>query len=177
MPAFPADLSTKEAASARLIMYYQYISICRGEKSIFAKLKKANINPDDYIRFYSLRSYDRIHRRKLEEMLARAAGYSANVTEGEVESVRVATGQDAVQAEHTAEVYDADRCIAEDSIARDAMKSGRDVRDEPWLADTTDRQPRGDAAEKLEREGYVSEETYIHAKLLIADGTSNSMLV
>jgi phospholipase D1/2 len=43
-------------------MYYQYISIGSGEKSILEKLKKAGINPDDYIRFYSLRSYDRINR-------------------------------------------------------------------------------------------------------------------
>lgn len=154
-------------------MHYQYISICRGSKSIFAKLKAANINPDDYIRFFSLRSYDRINRHKLEEMLVRAAGYSAKITEMEqhVEAMRVGGGEtETCTITRAPEVYDADACIAADSIARDVMKGSKDVRDEAWLGDTVYSQPRDEAAEKLEREGYVSEETYIHAKLLIVDG-------
>ena len=50
-----------------MIMHYQYISICRGNKSIVQKLKAAGIDPDKYIRFFSLRSYDRINRRKVKE--------------------------------------------------------------------------------------------------------------
>ncbi|KAJ3211472.1 hypothetical protein HK099_007999, partial [Clydaea vesicula] len=61
VPAFPAELSTKDASNARLIMHWQYSSISRGEKSIFFKLREKGINPEDYIHFNSLRSYDRIN--------------------------------------------------------------------------------------------------------------------
>ncbi|KAJ8656583.1 hypothetical protein O0I10_007660 [Lichtheimia ornata] len=171
MPAFPADLATKEAANARLIMYYQYVSICRGGKSIMEKLEAAGIDPTQYIRFYSLRSYDRINRRKMEEMLVRAAGYSSDVTqslEQQVEATAVSEEGEA-KIRWSAEVYDADSCVASDSIAHYAMKDGGDLMKEPWITDTSSSAPRDAAAEREEREAYVSEESYIHAKLLIAD--------
>ncbi|KAI8393433.1 uncharacterized protein BYT42DRAFT_551022 [Radiomyces spectabilis] len=156
MPAFPADLSTKEAATARLVMHYQYVSICRGSKSIFEKLKGAGINPEDYIRFYSLRSYDRINRRKLEEMLAQAAGYTP--------SVRVTT-EDEVEV---TKVQNEDDFIASDSVGYDSMKGG-DLESEPWVTDTASQKHRSPENERQEASDYVSEELYIHAKLLIAD--------
>ncbi|KAJ3271230.1 hypothetical protein HDV01_006963 [Terramyces sp. JEL0728] len=60
IPAFPAELSTKEAESARLIMAWQYDSISRGGKSIYDLLRQANIDPRQYINFYSLRTRGRI---------------------------------------------------------------------------------------------------------------------
>lgn len=140
-------------------MYYQYISICSGPNSIFEKLKKQNINPEDYIRFYSLRSYDRINRPKIEEMMARDAGYTPHnhkdgkpLTEQEVEDIRVS------------------RRTASDSIAHDAMSNHRySVNNEPWVNDSVNSQPRSEADERQEASDYVTEELYIHAKLLIAD--------
>ncbi|GAA5809595.1 hypothetical protein MFLAVUS_003006 [Mucor flavus] len=205
MPAFPADLSTKDAATARLVMHYQYISICRGEDSIVEKLKTNGIDPDEYIRFYSLRSYDRINRSNLENLLLRAAGYTnsteqqiANAdaeegdriqivrsagdpdfvegTEGdfgveeEVEYGRIADEDDVAryrqQVDEDAE--DAEEGIASDSIAKNAMLDG-DIESEPWVNDTKESRPRDDAAEREEVSDYVTEELYIHAKLLIAD--------
>ncbi|KAL0087888.1 hypothetical protein J3Q64DRAFT_1735044 [Phycomyces blakesleeanus] len=213
MPAFPADLATKEAATARLVMHYQYISICRGNKSIVERLKAAGIEPDDYIRFYSLRSYDRINRNKLEELLAAAAGVTseekqlANAAEGdepqkvqfikhagnpdfaegtegatdieaEVDYARVPGEEEAESLRNKyQEDIDAVRArleeegeyVADDSIAQDAMKGGDDIEDEPWVNDTEGSAPRDEAAEKQEVSDYVSEELYIHAKLLIVD--------
>lgn len=60
IPAFPAELSTKDAESARLIMAWQYDSICRGGKSIYDLLRKENIDPRQYINFYSLRTHGKI---------------------------------------------------------------------------------------------------------------------
>ncbi|KAI8991905.1 hypothetical protein BDF20DRAFT_812470 [Mycotypha africana] len=209
MPAFPADLSTKDAATARLVMHYQYISICRGTDSIVEKLRATGIDPDEYIRFYSLRSYDRINRSKLEELLVQAAGYSNSVerqintaggeegdligivrqagdpdfargTEGafnveeEVEYSRVGRYEDETERENygdrynNEEDYAGDEGIAADSIAKDAMLNG-DVENEPWVNDTKEEQPRDDEAEKEEVSDYVTEELYIHAKILIAD--------
>ncbi|KAI7896962.1 uncharacterized protein EV154DRAFT_490014 [Mucor mucedo] len=202
MPAFPADLSTKDAATARLVMHYQYISICRGNDSIVEKLKANGIDPDNYIRFYSLRSYDRINRSNLEELLLQAAGYTSTEqqihnaggdegdraqiihhagdpefvegTEGEfgveeeVEYARVADEEDVERYRERLENGEEDEGIAADSIAKDAMLDG-DIESEPWVNDTKDSQPRDARAEREEASDYVTEELYIHAKLLIAD--------
>jgi phospholipase D1/2 len=187
----------------RLVMYYQYISICRGNDSIIEKLKASGIDPDQYIRFYSLRSYDRINRSNLEELLVQAAGYSTSTSQ----QLHHAGGQEGDRAEIVHHVGDQDiahgtkgafgvrdeveygrvvdendvgHCrarygeepdegIATDSIAKDAMLDG-DVESEPWVNDTKTHQPRDEEAEKEEASDYVTEELYIHAKLLIADG-------
>jgi phospholipase D1/2 len=47
-----------------MVMNYQFISIARGENSIYGRLQAEGINPEDYIRFYGLRNYDRIHAAK-----------------------------------------------------------------------------------------------------------------
>lgn len=217
MPAFPADLSTKDAATARLVMHYQYISICRGNDSIVERLKASGIDPDQYIRFYSLRNYDRINRSKLEELLVQQAGYSnstdqqlhraggqegdragivhhagdqdfARSTRGEFsveEEVEYGRVPDDEEVERHRERYNEDRednyggnryggdgdyeeGIAADSIAKNAMLDG-DIESEPWVNDTKEEQPRDAEAEAEESSDYVTEELYIHAKLLIAD--------
>ncbi|KAI9267423.1 hypothetical protein BY458DRAFT_533912 [Sporodiniella umbellata] len=198
MPAFPADLSTKDAATARLVMHYQYISICRGPDSIVEKLKASGIDPDEYIRFYSLRNYDRINRSKLESLLLRAAGYE-DETEQRLEGVEGHEGEEAQVIHHAGEPEFARNTqgsfhiedeveygripneedvrhyrektlegIAADSIAKDAMEGGN-LDEEPWVNDTETSRPRTDEAEREEAGDYVTEELYIHAKLLIAD--------
>ncbi|KAG0174673.1 hypothetical protein DFQ28_005271 [Apophysomyces sp. BC1034] len=211
MPAFPADLCTKEAATARLVMHFQYISICRGNRSIVNKLKKAGINPDEYIRFYSLRSYDRINRTKMEEMLAQAAGYTPlqqilseagqspeeqrakfvrragdpdfvrgtlgeQVVEDEVEYARVPGEEEAARLRDqyrrgASATFQDHESIASDSIARDAMKGGR-IDNEPWVTDTTSSHSRDSRSEREEASDYVTEELYIHAKVMIVDDRS-----
>src|SRR2546429_176287 len=44
-----------------MVMHWQYVSICRGGKSILEKISGAGINPEDYISFFSLRGYAKIH--------------------------------------------------------------------------------------------------------------------
>lgn len=60
MPGFPAQVDEQEGSSIRVIMQCQYMSISRGNTSIFAKLRKYGIDPEDYIQFYSLRKWGRI---------------------------------------------------------------------------------------------------------------------
>ena len=42
-------------------MNFQYNSICRGGYSIMEMIKKAGVDPNQYIKFYNLRNYDRIN--------------------------------------------------------------------------------------------------------------------
>lgn len=60
MPGFEAQVDELEGSSVRVIMQCQYMSISRGHTSIFAKLRKYGIEPEDYIQFYSLRKWSRI---------------------------------------------------------------------------------------------------------------------
>ena len=57
MPGFQNTVDEQEGTSVRLILMCQFRSICRGEQSIFGRLRAAGIEPEDYISFYSLRQW------------------------------------------------------------------------------------------------------------------------
>lgn len=60
IPAFEGDLATKDAASARNVMHFQYITISRGGHSIQEMLREEGIDPDEYISWFSLRTWDKL---------------------------------------------------------------------------------------------------------------------
>ncbi|KAL1638403.1 Phospholipase D1 [Neofusicoccum ribis] len=60
MPGFQSTVDSQDGTSVRLIMQCQYRSICRGESSLFGRLRAAGIEPEEYVQFYSLRSWGRI---------------------------------------------------------------------------------------------------------------------
>ena len=60
MPGFQNTVDEPEGTSVRLIMQCQFRSICRGETSIFGRLRAAGVEPEDYITFNSLRSWGKI---------------------------------------------------------------------------------------------------------------------
>ncbi|KAF5026180.1 hypothetical protein F66182_1744 [Fusarium sp. NRRL 66182] len=57
MPGFQNTVDEQEGSSVRLILMCQYASICRGDQSIFGRLRAAGIEPEDYIGFFSLRQW------------------------------------------------------------------------------------------------------------------------
>ena len=65
MPGFQNTVDAQDGTSVRLIMQCQYRSICRGERSIFARLRAEGIEPEDYIQFFGLRSWGKIGSTKL----------------------------------------------------------------------------------------------------------------
>ncbi|GJN89825.1 hypothetical protein Rhopal_002814-T1 [Rhodotorula paludigena] len=60
IPGYPYPLDHSEASSVRLIMECQYRTICRGEYSIFARLRREGIDPDEYITFFGLRTWGKL---------------------------------------------------------------------------------------------------------------------
>ncbi|KAI1177244.1 phospholipase D [Nemania sp. FL0916] len=60
MPGFQNTVDQAEGSSVRLIMQFQYRSICRGPHSIFGRLEASGVNPEDYISFFSLRTWGRM---------------------------------------------------------------------------------------------------------------------
>ncbi|OAA72651.1 phospholipase D1 [Akanthomyces lecanii RCEF 1005] len=57
MPGFQNTVDEQEGTSVRLIIMCQFQSICRGENSIFGRLRAAGIDPQEYIDFFSLRQW------------------------------------------------------------------------------------------------------------------------
>ncbi|KAK3295006.1 uncharacterized protein B0H64DRAFT_200138 [Chaetomium fimeti] len=60
MPGFQNEVNQPDGSSVRLILQFQYRSICRGEHSIFGRLRAAGIEPEDYIQFFSLRQWGKL---------------------------------------------------------------------------------------------------------------------
>jgi phospholipase D1/2 len=194
-------------------MHWQYVSICRGGRSILEELQKAGIDGQRYISFFALRSYDRINKEHIQDMLANSAGYSTEevqaagasqrpeerraqfIKAGEPDFVRGTAGsvayqhplenirdklENAVEYTRVPDEEEGQKVLndaikmakhneARDSVGRDAMLDG-DLDKENWVDDTRTDRPRGKAAEADEAEDYVTEELYIHAKLMIVDG-------
>ncbi|KAJ6535117.1 hypothetical protein B0H19DRAFT_1185017 [Mycena capillaripes] len=59
VPGFSGNI--KDQGGLKTIMAAQYRTINRGGHSIYEEIRKAGFEPLDYIRFYHLRSYDRIN--------------------------------------------------------------------------------------------------------------------
>jgi phospholipase D1/2 len=59
LPGFAGDV--KNESGLKTIMAAQYRTMNRGGHSIYEEVRKAGFEPTDYIRFYHLRSYDRIN--------------------------------------------------------------------------------------------------------------------
>ncbi|KAJ1964017.1 hypothetical protein GGI12_001689 [Dipsacomyces acuminosporus] len=77
MPAFEGDVNAAGAATLKLVMHWQYQSICRGDHSIAAQLEKEGIDMRQYINFFGLRTYDVIRRYTddfIEEDISALAG-------------------------------------------------------------------------------------------------------
>ncbi|WVQ80598.1 hypothetical protein IAT38_002703 [Cryptococcus sp. DSM 104549] len=59
LPGYTYPIDSNEASSVRLILECQNRTISRGTHSIFSRLRKEGIDPDDYITFFSLRGWSK----------------------------------------------------------------------------------------------------------------------
>lgn len=69
MPAFEADIMSSEAGTLRKVMHFQYVSISRGGNSVLERLVAQGVDPDEYIGFFGLRSFDRIKHGKFDAIV------------------------------------------------------------------------------------------------------------
>lgn len=189
IPGFAGDLRDDAAIGTRAIMDYQYKSINRGEHSIMGQIEKAGVDPHQYVFVFNLRAYDRINktpglvqqekesgvsyqelqRAEAEEIMSTGVhGYTGERRDREAQNPGKGVSRD--EQEHIIDrkrQFEAKRrqldtkdpVTSQDSIAEDAMARGGLVSEEHW---------EGEDPES-EKENFVQEELYIHAKLLIAD--------
>lgn len=180
IPAFAGDLKADDALSTRAIMEFQYNSINRGGYSIMETIAREGVDPMQYIRFYNLRNYDRINTSSAMQKVEQESGVSYDdARQGYDQRYGAGYGADAQQGDadysdprQRSEQYDryqeATQRLGErqglgsggrwDSVSECYMLNGEDIRNVPWEDGTTD-----------EIDAFVSEELYIHSKLLIAD--------
>jgi phospholipase D1/2 len=173
IPGFAGDLRDQAAAGTRAIMDYQFKSICRGDESIFGRVKAAGVDPEKYIFFFNLRSYDRINvtptlkeREKksgmtyMELEAAEIDELEASPEEGGEEARRKAAELRKAYMSESEDVGKGDQggVIDPDSIADDAMLTEKKPSEEDWEGEEED-----------EKEHFFQEELYIHAKICIVD--------
>ncbi|KAH8114370.1 phospholipase D [Phellopilus nigrolimitatus] len=60
LPGFPSPVDNSDASSVRIILECQNRTICRGPHSIFSRLRKEGIDPDEYISVFSLRNWGKL---------------------------------------------------------------------------------------------------------------------
>jgi phospholipase D1/2 len=152
-------------------MEYQYSSICRGEHSIMGAIKKAGVpDPAQYIRFFNLRNYDRINANATMVSIEQESGVQYADARKEHDDIVGAgydgdgegTGATWGQRNQKLEDYKAAGSkrddTTNDTISGCYMADGQPISSIPW-----------DGSEEDEINAFVSEELYIHSKILIAD--------
>lgn len=171
VPGFAGDLKDESALGTRAIMEFQYNSINRGGCSIMEMIGNAGYDPTEYIRFYNLRNYDRINvgapMREAEQKSGVSYQDARNEHDQAVELPADMPGVPYTKhpnyqaySEATGQMNKQEALYAGkwDSVSECYMLGGRDIRSVPW--------ENGDV---LEIDAFVSEELYIHSKVLIAD--------
>jgi phospholipase D1/2 len=171
VPAFAGDLKSDGALGTRAIMEFQYNSISRGGHSIIQKLQKHGIQDvKKYIGFYNLRNYDRINVSSTMGVVEQQSGVnyenarkehddavgSGYAPEGYGTGASREAGHSQYDQYQRAASHVAD--LTWDSVTACYMDAGPDLNTVPW---------QGPA--EAEIDAFVSEELYIHSKLLIAD--------
>ncbi|KAL4972864.1 hypothetical protein BDW66DRAFT_154355 [Aspergillus desertorum] len=157
LPAFPGDIHALFSGELpRALMKLQFDSINRGGFSIFDRLKEAGVSPDDYIRFFNLRSYDRLRpvtSYRVEDLLY-PLGCHANIEIGAPKAPDAAADM-----QTPCENQQSSEPSFWDTVSSCYMLDGPDIRSAHWP----------DGASFPEVEGFVQEQVYVHSKLLIAD--------
>ncbi len=146
IPGFAGDLMLPEAEGTRVIMSFQYSSICRGGSSIIERIRKAGYNPDNYIKFFCLRSVDRIK-------------YSGSPKDVKFSKPNDNTAVIPEDVKEPVAMKDSDRLPP--SVSSTVLVDGPDLENLDW---------RGEEDSGVF--GFVSEQLYIHSKLMIVDDTT-----
>jgi phospholipase D1/2 len=173
IPGFAGDLRDNAAAGTRAIMDYQFKSICRGDESIFGKVRAQDVDPEKHIFFFNLRSYDRINVTPTLKKREEESGLTyLELEQAEIEELEAPLEEEGEAARKKAAelrrrfagnhedvgLGDQGGVLDPDSIADDAMLTEKKPSTEEW---------EGDPEE--EKEHFFQEELYIHAKLCIVD--------
>ncbi|PGH03648.1 phospholipase D [Blastomyces parvus] len=167
VPCFAGELRDDVALGIRAIMEFQYDSINRGGHSIMELIAKEGYNPMDYIRFYNLRNYDRINASAEMRKAEQKSGVDYQDAQKQHDDKVTASTPTAFDTSAAYQPYQkAAQQVSHstgsgrwNSVSECYMLGGEDIRKVPW-------EYPGDVSEI---DAFVSEELYVHSKVLIAD--------
>lgn len=198
VPGFAGDLRSDAATGTRAIMDYQYKSICRGEDSIFGRIRAEGVDPEKYLFFFNLRSYDRVAKTRAIKETEEATGIKyADVQRGAAEELMPsAIHQERDRGERRSFSPKREKTARErtekETEEDEEAKAKKDKFEETLrgrekdparisatvahhaMADGIEGEglkdePWDEGDEQTEVENWIQEELYIHSKLLIAD--------
>lgn len=187
VPGFAGDLREDAAVGTRAIMDYQYKSIHRGEHSIFERIRAEGVDPTNHIFAFNLRAFDRLNKTqamvKQEEksgvkyqdvqhaQAQEIMGETVHSTKdskqnlhdtddaGNEEKERLVDQKRAFESKREeAGLQDGEGSKTLDTIAHVSMLKSEKVSELAWTDDA-----------EQEKDNFVQEELYIHAKVLIVD--------
>ncbi|RMZ36887.1 hypothetical protein AFCA_008092 [Aspergillus flavus] len=176
VPCFAGDLADDSSLGTRAIMEFQYNCINRGGSSILELVSDAGYNPMEYIRFYNLRNYDRINvsgplvqaeqrsgvdyedaRKQHDVNVVGQGGYGPGAPAPRSAFDTTAPFQQYQQGAR--QVPGAKTASGRwNSVSSCYMLNGEDIRNVPW-----------DGPPEAEIDAFVTEELYVHSKVMIAD--------
>ena len=179
VPGFAGDLKDDASLGTRAIMEFQYNSINRGGHSIMEMIANEGFDPTQYIRFYNLRNYDRINSSASMRDAEKSSGVDFGAAQQQYnDAVELPTdfpsqGDDGQNRGFTMNRQDYKQYQQGtqgtrerqglgnrqwDSVSECYMLGGADIRSVPW-----------ETGNVSEIDAFVSEELYVHSKVLIAD--------
>ncbi|KAK5445395.1 hypothetical protein LTS15_010176 [Exophiala xenobiotica] len=192
IPGFAGDLRDDAAIGTRAIMDYQYKSIHRGENSIYGQIKKAGLDPSQYIYIFNLRAYDRINktptlikqeqesgvsyqqlqRAEAEEIMGTGIhGYEGERREGEAHG-KGKSGGKAASEDEKQRIIDRKRkfeAARHNLDIKDPVTSSESIAEDAMARGGLVSEEPWEGEPEDEKANFVQEELYIHAKLLIVD--------
>lgn len=161
VPAFAGDLKSEGALGTRAILEFQYQSISRGGHSIIETLQQRGVEDwGRYIGFYNLRNYDRLNSSSTMQRAEQQSGVAYDQARQDYDRQHDQGG--APQQADAYKRYQYAAAQQEDStwdtVSSCYMEGGKDIREVPW-----------NGSPEAEMDAFISEELYIHSKVLIAD--------
>ena len=174
IPGFAGDLKDDASLGTRAIMEFQYNSINRGGHSIMECVDREGYDPREYISFYNLRNYDRINVSGSMQEAEQRSGVDYEAAREQCdEAVELpaeeVSGQyaDRTKYQQYQQYQQATTHMPRrqglytgewDSVSECYMLGGKDIREVPW-----------EAGDSPEIKAFVSEELYVHSKVIVLD--------
>ena len=170
IPAFAGDLKDDASLGTRAIMEFQYNSINRGDHSIMEVIADAGFDPTEYIRFYNLRSFDRINVSAAFREAEQRSGINYEDARREHDAVvELPAGSPSYRdsGHGVARSYQKFQQGAAAIPDRHGLGTGRwDTVSECYMLGGTDmRQIPWENGSVSEMDAFVSEELYVHSKV------------
>jgi len=160
VPAFAGDLKSEGALGTRAILEFQYQSISRGGHSIIEVLQQRGVQDwQRYIGFYNLRNYDRLNTSSTMQRAEEQSGVSYDEARQGYDQQHN-EGPPVRNEAYSRYQYAAGKQEDStwDTVSSCYMEGGTDIRQVPW-----------NGSPEAEMDAFISEELYIHSKVLIAD--------